>query len=151
LETSTMRYLRLAAESGEAAAQFNLGVLYDSRLDDNGYAVEGNRAEAIKWLLAAAEQGLPRAQSRLAELYADGPNASGNYVNACAWFLLATTSSRGVHRHQARSGYERMASHLTPAQLSKAKRLAGLWRAAKHRKAAPVEATEEFLVKGQQP
>ena len=151
METSTIRYLRLAAESGEAAAQFNLGVLYDSRLDDNGYAVEGNRAEAIKWLLAAAEQGLPRAQSRLAELYADGPNASGNYVNACAWFLLATTSSRGVHRHQARSGYERMASHLTPAQLSKAKRLAGLWRAAKHRKAAPVGATEEFLVKGQQP
>jgi TPR repeat protein len=133
METSTMRHLRLAAESGEAAAQFNLGVLYDSRLDDNGYAIEGNRAEAIKWLLAAAEQGLPRAQSRLAELYADGPNASENYVNACAWFLLATTNSRGIHRHQARSGYERIASHLTPAQLSKAKRLAGLWRAVKRR------------------
>ena len=56
METSTMRHLRLAAESGEAAAQFNLGVLYDSRLDDNGYAIEGNRAEAIKWLLAAASR-----------------------------------------------------------------------------------------------
>jgi TPR repeat protein len=151
MDTSTMRHLRLAAESGEAAAQFNLGVLYDSRLDDNGYAIEGNRAEAIKWLLAAAEQGLPRAQSRLAELYADGPNASGNYVNACAWFLLATTSSRGIHRHQARSGYERMASYLTPAQLSKAKRLAGLWKAVKRRKTAPVGTTEDFLAKRQQP
>ena len=68
METTTMRHLRLAAESGDAAAQFNLGVLFDSREDDNGYAIEGNRGQAIKWLLAAAEQGLPRAQSRLAEL-----------------------------------------------------------------------------------
>ena len=116
METTTMRHLRLAAESGDAAAQFNLGVLFDSREDDNGYAIEGNRTQAIKWLLAAAEQGLPRAQSRLAELYAGGPNASGNLVNACAWFLLATKSSRGIHRHQARSEYERISTRLTPAQ-----------------------------------
>src|ERR1700726_4773327 len=120
METTTMRHLRLAAESGDAAAQFNLGVLFDSREDDNGYAIEGNRTQAIKWLLAAAEQGLPRAQSRLAELYAGGPNASGNLVNACAWFLLATKSSRGIHRHQARSEYERISTRLTPAQIIKA-------------------------------
>ena len=128
MDTSIMRHLRIAAESGEAAAQFNLGVLHDSRLDDNGYAIEGDRAEAIKWMLAAAEQGLPRAQSRLAELYATGPNASRNYVNAYVWFLLAATSSRGIHRHQARSGYERIAAKLTPVQLIKAKRLAKLRR-----------------------
>ena len=126
--TSMVRRLRIAAESGEAAAQFNLGVLYDSRLDDNGYAIKGDRVEAIKWLLAAAEQGLPRAQSKLAALYTDGPNTSENYVNACAWFLLATTSSRGIHRHHARSGYERIATRLTPVQHAKAKRLAQLWR-----------------------
>jgi TPR repeat protein len=151
METSTMRHLRFAAESGEAAAQFNLGVLFDSRFDDNGYAVEGNRAEAIKWLLAAAAQGLPRAQNRLAELYAEGPNGSGSYVKACAWFLLAATSSRGVHRHQARSGYERMASYLTPAQLSKAKRLAGLWRMVKRRETPTAEITEEFSTTRQDP
>src|ERR1700720_3721982 len=128
MDVSAMKQLRIAAESGEAAAQFNLGVLYDSRTDDNGYAIEGHREEAIGGLLAAADQGLPRAQSRLAELYADGPNASGNYANACVWFLLATTSSRGIHRDHARSGYERVATRLTPAQLTKAKRLAGLWR-----------------------
>jgi TPR repeat protein len=134
MQTSTMRHLRIAAESGEAAAQFNLGVLYESDLDDNGYAIKGNRAGAIKWLLAAAEQGLPRAQSRLAELYAGGPNSSANHVNACAWFLLATKSSQGIHRHQARSGYERIASRLTPAQRTKAKHMAGLWRSqARHK------------------
>ena len=129
METGMMRHLQLAAESGDAAAQYNLGLLFDSRVDDNGYAIEGNRAEAIKWLLAAAEQGLPRAQSRLAEFYADGPNASGNLVNACAWFLLASQNSRGIHRHQARSGYERVATRLTSSQLTEANRLAGLWRA----------------------
>ena len=129
MDISMIRRLRIAAESGEAPAQFNLGVLYDSRLDDNGYAIEGDQVEAIKWLLAAAERGLPRAQSKLAELYAAGPNASGNYVNACAWFLLAAASSRGIHRHQARSAYERIAASLTPAQLTEAKRLAGLRRA----------------------
>src|SRR3984893_6388355 len=56
METTTMRHLRLAAASGDAAAQFNLGVLFDSREDDNGYAIESNRGQAIKWLLAAAEQ-----------------------------------------------------------------------------------------------
>jgi TPR repeat protein len=142
MDTSTMKHLRLAAESGDAAAQFNLGVLYDSRLDDNGYAIAGNRAEAIRWLLAAAEQGLPRAQSRLAELYAGGPNASGNYVNACAWFLLATTSSRGIHQDQARSGYERVAAQLTPVQLAKARRLAGLTKA-NGRRQCPVNRSSE--------
>jgi len=110
--TSTMKHLRLAAESGDAAARFNLGVLFDSHEDDNGYAIEGNRAQAIKWLLAAAEQGLPRDQSRLAELYAGGPNASGNLVNACLWFLLATKNSRGIHRHRARSEYERISTRV---------------------------------------
>ena len=129
MEASTLRHLRHAAESGDAAAQFNLGVLSDGRFDDNEYAIEGNRAEAIKWLLAAAEQGLPRAQRRLAELYAGGPNSSGSFVNACAWFLLATQNSRDIHRDQARSGYERVATRLTPSQLTEAKRLAALWRA----------------------
>src|ERR1700737_3747654 len=114
MDTNTMRHLRIAAESGEAAAQFNLGVLYDSRMDDTGYAIETHREDATRWLLGAAEQGLPRAQSRLAELYADGPNASGNYVNACVWFLLATTSSRGIHRDPPRQEYNGAAPRLRP-------------------------------------
>jgi TPR repeat protein len=31
-----------------------------------------DRTDAIKWLQVAAERRLPRAQSKLAELYADG-------------------------------------------------------------------------------
>lgn len=142
MDTSTMRNLRIDAESGKAEAQFNLGVFCDRRFDDNGYAVEGDRAAAIKWLLAAAEQGLPRAQNRLAELYAAGPNASGNYVNACAWFLLASATSLGIHREQARSGYQRVAARLTQPQRTRAKRLARLWRAQARDKAPPLSAAQ---------
>jgi TPR repeat protein len=67
------KQLLQAAEKGDAGSQWNLGVLYENGLDDNYYAVEGNRPEAVRWLLAAAEQGLPRAQIKLAEMYADGP------------------------------------------------------------------------------
>jgi len=138
MQGSTVRHFLVAAKNGDAVAQFNLGVLYDSRLDDNGYAIEGNRAEAMKWLLAAAEQGLPRAQSKLAEMYAGVPVVAEDFIHACAWFLLATRSSCGIHRHRARSGYERISVRLTPAQLARAKRLAGDWQPKKPNKTAPV-------------
>jgi TPR repeat protein len=113
-----------AAERGDAVSQCNLGILYANGLDDNGYAVKGNRPQAVRWLLAAAEQGLPRAQIKLAEVYADGPDVRGSHATACGWFLLAAVRLHGVHLHNARSGYERIASHLTPAQIAEAKRFA---------------------------
>jgi len=116
-----------AAAAGDARAQCNLGILYDNALDDNGYAVEGNRPRAVRWLLAAAEKGLPRAQVKLAEVYADGPDVSGSHATACGWFLLAAAGLRGIHLHRARSGYERMASHLTPAQIAEARCFARDW------------------------
>lgn len=136
MQSSTIKHLVLAAESGDPAAQFNLGVLHNSRLDDNGYPIEGNRAGAIKWLLAAAEQGLPRAQSKLAEMYADGSDAPEDYINACGWFLLAIRTLRGIHRHRALSGFDRVASHLTPAQLAKARCFAANWKPNRQTKVA---------------
>src|SRR5947209_1041025 len=83
-----------AAEEGDAQSQYNLGILYDNGMDDNGYTVAGNRPQAVRWLLAAAEQGLPRAQVKLAEVYADGPNVAGSHASACGWFLLAAVNLR---------------------------------------------------------
>ena len=76
------KQLLRAAEAGNASSQYNLGILYDNGLDDNGYAVVGNRHQAVKWLLAAAEQGLPRAQVKLAEIYADASDISGSRAAA---------------------------------------------------------------------
>lgn len=125
-----------AAEAGDAGAQCNLGILYENGLDDNGYVVEGNRPQAVRWLLAAAEQGLSRAQVKLAELYADAPDISGRHAIACGWFLLAATGLRGIHLHKARSGYERIASHLTPAQIADVRRFARDWTPTRSREPA---------------
>ena len=43
---------RKAAEQGDAAAQYNLGVIYY-----NGEGVTQDYAEAVKWYRKAAEQG----------------------------------------------------------------------------------------------
>jgi TPR repeat protein len=48
-----MKWYRLAADQGNADAQFYLGLLYD-----NGKGVPQDYAEAVKWLRKAADQGL---------------------------------------------------------------------------------------------
>src|SRR5205085_11025889 len=98
-----------AAEAGDAGSQYNLGVLYDNGLDDNGYAVAGNRPQAVRWLLAAAKRGLPRAQVKLAEIYADAPDISGSHALAGGSFLLAARGSHAVHRHRPPPGDGRSA------------------------------------------
>jgi TPR repeat protein len=116
-----------AAEGGDARSQYNLGILYGNGLDDNGYAVDTDRPRVVRWLLAAAEQGLSRAQVDLAEVYAEGPDISGSHTSACGWFLVAAKGLRGIYRHRARTGYERVAAHLTPGQVAEARRFARDW------------------------
>lgn len=119
--------LLAAAEGGDAGAQFNLGVLYDSRFDSNERPVEGQRAEAITWLRRAARQGLARAQHRLAELYEDGPEASRNCVKTAFWFQVAMASLSGAYRQAAQSGCERVQARMTPAQVAKVDRAVKAW------------------------
>lgn len=123
-----MKSLILAAELGDADAQFNLGVLYDNRLDDNERPTAGNRAQAMKWLMHAAEQGLPRAQVKLAEMYVGRPETSADFVAACTWLLLAAENLSGIHRQRARIDFARISSRMTSAQIVRARRLARDWR-----------------------
>ena len=102
-----------AAERGNAEAQFNLAIMYENGLVDSRYVVEGNHSEAMKWLLAAAEQGLPRAQMKLAEMYGEEPDGS---VQACEWYLLAAKGLRGAQLQKVQSAYERASVGLTPVQ-----------------------------------
>lgn len=113
-----------AAESGDAESQFNLGILFDSRLDDNYRATEGNRDAAIEWLGRAARQGLPRAQTKLAELYAERPSSPDDLIKAHAWFALAAENAQGARRQESRSGLDRVSARLSPPQRARADGLA---------------------------
>jgi TPR repeat protein len=101
----------------------------ENELHDSRYVVEGSRSEARKWFMAAAEQGLPRAQIKLAEIYAGEPDTPGNNVKAFGWYLLATDKLIGMPRHTAQSACGRVASRLTPGELETAQGFARDWKA----------------------
>ena len=61
-----VRWCRLAAEQGDAVAQFNLGELYAL-----GEGVPQDPAEAVRWFRLAAEQGYA-VQYALGVLYGQG-------------------------------------------------------------------------------
>ena len=58
-----LQYYTLAAEQGNAAAQYNCGLMYYE-----GYGTEIDFAEALKWFERSAAQGQKEAQEAVAVL-----------------------------------------------------------------------------------
>jgi TPR repeat protein len=75
---------RLLAEQGYAAAQYNLGFMYD-----NGEGVLHDYAEAVKWYRLAAEQGYADAQYKLGVMYQIGKGVPQDDAEAVKWYRLA--------------------------------------------------------------
>lgn len=75
---------REPAESGDADAQFLLGVLYA-----NGEGVAVDHAQALLWYARAAEQGHAGAQRNLARRFYFGEGVPQDYLTALAWFQRA--------------------------------------------------------------
>ena len=74
----------LAAERGDAAYQFILGIEYA-----NGKGRPRDLTEAAKWFRLAAEQGHNEAQYRLGSMYAEGEGVLGDNAEAAKWYRLA--------------------------------------------------------------
>ena len=103
------------AESGDATAQYNLGVMYQ-----DGQGVPQDDAEAVKWTRLAADQGLAVAQENLGFIYRDGQGVAQDDVEAYAWFSVAA----GDRFPNAAKGRDLIASKLTPEQLSQGQKRA---------------------------
>ncbi|HFA6157700.1 TPA: sel1 repeat family protein [Neisseria gonorrhoeae] len=65
-DVSDFRENLQAAEQGNAAAQFNLGVMYE-----NGQGVRQDYVQAVQWYRKASEQGDAQAQYNLGLMYYD--------------------------------------------------------------------------------
>ena len=76
-----MTWFRKAADQGSAAAQTNVGWLYQ-----NGWGVKQDYAEAAIWYRKAAEKGDAAAQGNLGWLYRKGYGVQTDYVEAMVWF-----------------------------------------------------------------
>ena len=73
-----------AAKTGDASAQFKMGLRYDL-----GAGVPKSYTESVKWLRKAAEQGLAEAQYNLGSMYAGGLGTPQDSTEAVQWFRKA--------------------------------------------------------------
>lgn len=78
---NAMIWFRKAADQGNAAAQNNIGWLYQ-----NGWGVKQDYAEAANWYRKAAEKGDATGQVNLGWLYRKGHGVQQDYAAAMAWF-----------------------------------------------------------------
>ena len=88
-EVTAMKY-RMAADRGDANAQYRLGRCYS-----NGDGVETNKVEAVRWYRMAAEQGHAGAQDRLGMCYAYGDGVETNKAEAVKWCRKAAEQGEG--------------------------------------------------------
>ena len=116
---TALRIFRQLADRGNAAAQYNLGVMYDK-----GRAVTQDYTEAMRWYRKAANQGNAKAQYNLGLKYHKGQGVTQDYVQAYMWYNIATAGSQ-----KDSGGFrDRLAKKMTPVQIAEAQRLAREWK-----------------------
>jgi len=123
---AAVRWFRRAAGRGDATAQYNLGHMYR-----NGKGVLRNHGEAVRWYRRAARQGYAIAQANLGVMYENGAGVPRNLVQAHKWYSLAVSrfsASEKRLRSLAIRGRNRVARRMTPSALTRALRMARLWR-----------------------
>lgn len=114
---------RTAAEAGHAAAQNNLGILYDL-----GKGVPRSDKLAHFWFLKSARQGFANAMFNLGRKYDNGEGVEANEVVAYMWFVLAAEGGDpafAVHR-------DKLAKQLTADEIRTGRQLAQKWIVANH-------------------
>jgi len=119
-----LQWWRKAAEQGVAGAQYNLGIMYDT-----GRGVPQDYAEAARWYRKAAGQGDATAQFNLGFMYSNGRGVPQDYAQAHMWFNLAASRfPPGEDRDNMVKNRDTVAKKMTPAQISKAQKLARDWK-----------------------
>lgn len=100
-----VKWLRLAADQGDAGAQNNLGVLYMQ-----GDGVKEGHKEAAKLFRRAADQGIPSAQANIGSCYAQGAGVPQSWEEAYFWWKLGFEEGEGAEF------LEEALENLTPEQ-----------------------------------
>ena len=93
-----LRLFRSLAEKGDAAAQVEVGAMYEF-----GHGVLKDPFVAVSWYRKAAEQGYVRAQTNLGVMYDNGRGVPQNNALAISWYRKA--ADRGDARAQYNLGH----------------------------------------------
>ena len=106
-QQEAVRWYRMAADQGDAAAQYSLGWAYN-----HGEGVAKDQQEAVRWWRMAAEQGYAVAQTNLGVAYDNGEGVAKDQQEAVRWYRMA-----------ADQGYAKAQYNLGVGILTKAKAL----------------------------
>jgi TPR repeat protein len=98
--STVVRIIRPLADQGNAKAQHNLGIMYDS-----GVGVAKDYAEAVKWLRKAADQGRSDSQYNLGRMYQYGHGVPRNLTEAVKWYRKASEQGETVAQWRLGSAY----------------------------------------------
>ena len=110
--------LLIAAERGDAEAQFMLGAYYHK-----GMSGTMDEAAAIRWYRKAAEQDYSEAQFALGVCYDNGHGVVGDAVEAYKWFLLA-----GAYENAPTDNFPgKLVAKITAEQTAEAKARVKKW------------------------
>ena len=109
---------RPLAEQGSAAAQFNLGLMYQE-----GHGVPQDYGVAANWFARSAAQDYTKAQLNLGAMYGAGTGLRRDYVQAYKWLNLC--AAKGEAKCVAQR--DLVAKKLSASKLATAQRLASEW------------------------
>jgi TPR repeat protein len=118
-QARALHWWSLAAENGDAEAQFNLA---NALANDQENTPDLPRA--FHWLYAAASQGLAPAQTKLGILYATGQGVALDAIEAHKWFVLAARHGDRA----AKDNVAKSADQITQVQLREALRRADAFK-----------------------
>jgi uncharacterized protein len=118
----SVEQIRAKASLGDAAAQFNIGVMYYE-----GQGVQQDYNQAAAWYRKAAGQGHAKAQFNLGVIYKKGQGVPQDYAQAYMWVNLG--AAKGFE--DAVRMRDNLLKKLTPSQIEEGQRLAREW-IAKH-------------------
>ncbi len=84
-----LKWFKLAAEKGDADAQYNLGMMHYAGFGKKHYK---ENSEAYRWVRKAAEQGHAKAQFRLGEMYDNGEGVREDSKEALKWYTASANA-----------------------------------------------------------
>jgi hypothetical protein len=115
--SEAIKWFKLSAAQGNPEGQTKLGFMYYK-----GWGVLQDYKESAKWYRRAAVQGHSGAQMVLGEIYENGMGVPIDFVRAHMWYNLGEVELEPSF--SALKSRDKLASKMTPAQISEAQKLA---------------------------
>jgi uncharacterized protein len=101
-DVEAVRWFRMAAEGGNAEAQYKLAVMLE-----HAWGTRRDYQEAMSWYSKAAKQGHAGGQNNIGLMYEKGRGVPIDYNEAIKWYTMAAKKNGGTPNYNIGLLYER--------------------------------------------